>query len=75
MVVVDILGKVSQFILVKTTYLASEVAHVFISEIMILDGVSKTIVSNMDDEFTFKFRKETFAGLGIDLAFSIAYHS
>jgi len=55
MVVVDRLSKVAHFILVKTTYLASEVAQVFIREIVRLHGVSRKIVSDRDAKFNSKF--------------------
>ena len=74
MVVVDRLSKVAHFILVKTTYASSEVAQVFIREIMILHGVTTKIVSDRDRKFTSKFWKELFTGLGTELAFSISYH-
>eukprot|EP00253_Pinus_taeda_P003864 PITA_03864 len=74
MVVVDRLRKVVHFIPMKTTYSASEVARVFIREIVRPHGVPKKILSDKDANFTSKFRKELFAGLGIRLAFSTAYH-
>jgi len=75
MVVVDKLSKVAHFILVNTIYSASEVAHVLIREIVRLHGVPKKIVSDRDENFTYKFWKELFTGLGIEFAFSTAYHS
>ena len=74
MVVLEIFTKVAHFILVKYTHLASEVAQVFIKEIVILHGVPKNIVSNRDAKFSSKFWKELFVGLGTDLACSTAYH-
>jgi transposase InsO family protein len=74
MVVVDRLTKVAHFIPVKSTYSASEVAQVFIREIVRLHGVPKKIVSDRDAKFTSKFWKELFAGLGTELAFSTTYH-
>jgi len=73
-IVVERLTEVGHFILVKSTFSASDVAHVFIWDVVKLHGVLKNIVSNRDSKFTFMFWKELFAGLGIDLAFSIAYH-
>jgi len=74
MVVVDKLSKVSHFIPVKTTYSASEVAQVFIREIVRLHGVPKKIVLGRDANVTSKFWKELFAGLSTELAFSTSYH-
>lgn len=74
MVVVNKLIKVAHFIPVKTTYSASEVAQVFIGEIVRLHGVPKNIVLDMDAKFTSNFWKDLFAGLGTKLAFSTTYH-
>eukprot|EP00253_Pinus_taeda_P024735 PITA_24735 len=71
---VDKLSKVAHFIPVKTTYLASEVAQVFIREIARLHGVPKNIVSDRDAKFISKFLKDLFAGLGTKLAFNTTYH-
>ena len=48
MVVVNRLKKVAHFIPVKSTYSTSDVAHVFIREIVRLHGVPKKIVSDID---------------------------
>lgn len=60
-VVVDRLRKVTHLILVNTTYSASEEAHVFIREIVILHDVPKTIMLDMDSMFTSNFWKEFLA--------------
>ena len=65
MVVVDRLTKVAHFILVNSSNSSSEVAQVFIKEIVRLHSVPTKIVSNRDTKFTSKFLKELFAGLGI----------
>ena len=75
MVVVDRLKKIVHFIPVKSTFSASDVAYLFIREMVILHGVLKNIVLDRDANFTSKFWKELFAGLGIELAFSTTYHS
>jgi len=74
MVMVDRLRKVAHFILVKTTYSASEVAQVFIMEIRRLHGVLKKIIPKRDARFTSKFWEELFVGLGTELALSATYH-
>ena len=66
MVVVNRLSKVAHFIPVKTTYSASEVAHVFIREIVRLHGVPNKIVSDKDAKLTFRLWKE--------LTFSTTHH-
>ena len=52
MVLIDRFRKVAQLILVETTYLANEVAHVFITKIIRLHGVPKKIVLDRDSNFT-----------------------
>ena len=74
MVVVDRLSKVAHFIVVKYTNSASEVAQVFIGEIVRLHDIPKNIVSDKDAKFTSRFWKEFFAGMGTELAFSTTYH-
>ena len=70
MVVVHRLTKVAHFIPVKTTFLASDVARVFIKDVVKLHGVPKKIVSDRDVKFTSMFWKEIFGGLGTNLVFS-----
>ena len=55
MVVVEMLSKVAHYIAVKSMNLASEVAEVFIREIVRLHGVMKKIVSDRDAKFNSKF--------------------
>jgi len=74
MVVVDRLKRVAHFIPVKSTFSTSDVAQVFIRDVIRLHGVPKKIVSDKDENFTFKFWKELFSSLGTKLAFSTAYH-
>jgi len=74
MVVVDRLSKIAHFIPIKTTYSASEVAQVFIREIVRLHDIPKEIVSDKDENLTSKFWKELFASLGTELAFNTTYH-
>ena len=64
MAVVDRLTKVAHFILVKTMYSTSDVAQVFIRDVVRLHGVTKKIMSDRDENFTSKFWKELFSGLG-----------
>ena len=64
MVVVDRLTKVAHLIPVKSTFSASDVAQVFIRDMVILHGVLKNIVLDGDTNFTSKFWKELFASLG-----------
>ena len=74
MVVVDKLTKVAHFISVNSTFSSSDVAQVFIRDVVRIHGVSKNIVSNRDAKFTSKFWKDLFASLGTEFAFSTTYH-
>ena len=74
MVVVERLTKVAHFIPVKSTFSASDVAQVFIRDVVRLHIIPKKIVLDRDAKFTSKFWKELFAGLSTELAFNIAYH-
>ena len=51
MFIVDRLTKVSHFILVNSTFLASDVAQVFIRDVVRLHRVLKKIVSERDVHF------------------------
>jgi len=62
MVVVEKLGKVAHFIAVKSTNLASEVAHIFIREIVRLHGVPNKIILDRDAKFTSRFWTELVWG-------------
>lgn len=64
MVVVDRLMKVAHFILVNSTFSSSNVAWVFIRDLVRLHGVPKKVLSDMDSKLTSKFWKELFVGLG-----------
>lgn len=62
MIVMDKLTKVAHFIRVKSTYSASDVAKVFLRDVVRVSGVSKNIVLEKDVKFTFNFYKELFGG-------------
>lgn len=55
MVVVDKLRRDAHFMVVKSTHSTSDVAQVFIKEIVRLHGVPKKIISNRDAKFISKF--------------------
>jgi len=57
MVVVDMVSKVAHFIVVKSTNLASEEAHIFIRKVVRLHGVPNNIVSNKGSNLTSRFWK------------------
>jgi hypothetical protein len=73
-VTVDRLTKVAHFIPVKTTYNGRDLEDLYISRIVSLHGVPKTIVSNRGPQFTSRFWKKLHEALGTMLSFSTAYH-
>ena len=54
-VVVDRLTKVAHFILVKTTYTSAKLAKIYMTRIVCLHGVLRTIVSDRGTQYTSKF--------------------
>ena len=74
MVVVDKLTKVAHFIPMMSTYLANDVAQVFIKDVVRLHCVPKNIISDKNVKLTSRFWKELFIGLGTELAFNTSYH-
>jgi hypothetical protein len=73
-VIVDRLTKVAHFIPVKTTHNGRELADLYISRIVSLHGVPKTIVSDRGTQFTSRFWANLHEALGTKLSFSTAYH-
>jgi len=74
MVIMDRLTKVEHYIPVKSTFLASDVAQVFIRDVVRLHCVPKKIVSDGEVKFTSRFWKDLFAGLGTKFAFNTTCH-
>ena len=54
-VVVDRLTKVAHFIPVKTTYTSAKLAKIYMTRIVCLHGVPRSIVSDIGTQFTSKF--------------------
>ena len=73
-VVVDRLTKVAHFIPVKTTYSSAKLAKIYMTRIVCLHGVPRTIVSDRGTQFTSKFWKQLHETLGTRLEFSTAFH-
>jgi hypothetical protein len=73
-VIVDRLTKVAHFIPVKTTHRSDQLADLYLSRIVSLHGIPKTIVSDRGTQFTSRFWKILHQALGTKLAFSTAYH-
>jgi hypothetical protein len=73
-VIIDRLTKVAHFIPVKITHNGRELADLYISRIVSLHGVPKTIVSDHGAQFTSHFWGKLHEALGTKLSFSTAYH-
>jgi hypothetical protein len=63
-VIIDRLTKSAHFILVHTRYRAEKYIELYISHILCLHGVSKTIVSNRGPQFIAHFWEQLHASLG-----------
>ncbi|PNX54976.1 hypothetical protein L195_g048599, partial [Trifolium pratense] len=74
MVVIDRLTKYSHFVAQKTEYTSRTVAEAFMSHIVKLHGIPKSIVSDRDKVFTSSFWQHLFKLQGTSLAMSTAYH-
>ena len=69
----DRLTKVAHFIPVRTTYRGDQLADLYISRIVSLQGVPKKIVSDRGAQFTSRFWQKLHEALGTKLSFSTAY--
>ena len=74
MVVVDTLTKAAHLIPVKSTFGTTQVANVFLKDVVRLHGVPKVIVLDRDAKFTTAFWKGLFRGMDNKLNSSTAYH-
>ena len=73
-VIIDRLTKSAHFILVKTSYRPPGYADIYLSQIVLLHGIPKAIVSDRGPQFTAHFWEHLHMGLGTDLIRSSAYH-
>ena len=72
--IVDRLTKSAHFIPVRTNYRPHEYVELYISHIVRLHGVPRTIVSNRGPQFTFHFWEHLHKMLGTNLVRSSTYH-
>jgi hypothetical protein len=73
-VVIDHLTKVAHFIPMKTTYTSAKLAKIYMSQIVCLHGVPKSIMSDRGTQFTSHFWCQLHESLGTRLEFSTAFH-
>ena len=73
-VVVDCLTKVAHFIPMKTTYKSAKLAKIYMTRIVCLHGVPRTIVSDRGTHFTSKFWNQLHETLCTRLEFSTIFH-
>ena len=73
-VIVDILTKVAHFIPVRTTYRADQLAQLYMSRIVSLHGVPRSITPDRGSLFTSAFWLRLHQALGTVLKHSMAYH-
>lgn len=73
-VVVDRLTSMVHLIPITTRTKASELAYIFIKEIVRLHGLPESIVSDRDSKFTSAFRRKLHRMLGSKLLMSTAFH-
>jgi hypothetical protein len=74
LVIVDKLTKSAHFIPVRDTYDVTDVARVFVSEVIHLQGIPKKIISDRDSRFTYRFWTNLQSALGTQLNLSTTYH-
>jgi hypothetical protein len=74
MVVVDKLTKATHFVPVKKTHRTTNIAEIFMKEIVRLHGILRTIISGKDTKFTSNFCRVLFKGFGTNINFSTTYH-
>ena len=73
-VIIDRLTKVAHFIPVKTTHATQKLAKLYLSCILCLHGIPKTIISDRGTQFVSKFWDHLQQALGSQLVFSTSYH-
>jgi hypothetical protein len=74
MVVVDKLTNVEHFIPVKLTHKSTNIAKIYMKEIVRPQGVHKAITSNRDPRLTSNSWKWLFKNFVINIKFSTTYH-
>jgi hypothetical protein len=73
-VIIDQLTKIAHFLPIKVKYTVVTYAELYITRILSLHGVPKTIVSDREPQFVSKFWEELHKSLGTKLLHSSACH-
>jgi transposase InsO family protein len=73
-VIVDKLTKSAHFIPIRDTYDVTDVAHVFVSEVIRFHKIPKKIISDRDSRFNSRFWTSLQSALGTQLNLSTSYH-
>jgi hypothetical protein len=73
-VIVDRLTKSAHFIPINITFPVSQLAEIYVRDVVKLHGVPSSIVSDRDPRFTSRFWKSLHEALGTNLKLSSAYH-
>ena len=73
-VIVDRLTKSAHFIPVNTRYIVGKYAEIYVSQIVRLHGVPRTIISDRGPQFIARFWEHLHQALGTKLIRSSAYH-
>ena len=73
-VIVDRLTKSAHFLPVKTIYQAQHYAELYISRILSLHGVPRTIISDRGTQIVAHFLEHFYTAIGTQLIRSSAYH-
>ena len=72
--IVDKLTKSAHFILVRDSYDVTDMARMFVSEVIHLHRIPKNIISDRDSRFTCRFWTSLQSTLGTQLNLSTTYH-
>jgi hypothetical protein len=73
-VIVDWFTKSAHFIRINTRYVVQKYAEIYVTRVLCLHGVLKTIISDRGFQFFARFWEQLHASLGIHLIHSLAYH-
>jgi hypothetical protein len=73
-VIIDRLTKSAHFIPVHTKYRVEKYAKIYITRVLCLHGVPKTIISDRGSQFVALFWEQLHTSLGTHLIYSSTYH-